>query len=238
MKIIDSHLHVGRLSDTVFFSVEMLESGLLKWNVQAGFVMPIMRMQGIDNFEENLKLYEELFAKNICVPTFYVTPNSKWEIDKKFKAIKIHTYAQSWSDENLLNIAKLASKQKLLFLIHTGYDECCSAIRFEKIISEFPETTYILCHGRPIKYVAYLMQKYPNVWVDTAFMPIEDVAELVNKGFEDRILFGSDYPINRWFPQLANEHDWYTDLIDKIKRFFTKDVCEKIFHKNFSKLIE
>jgi predicted TIM-barrel fold metal-dependent hydrolase len=121
-------------------------------------------------------------------------------------------------------------------LIHTGGIECAHASRFENIIRKNKQQTFVLCHGRPSEEAFMMLNKYDNVWVDTAFLSIDKIKTYISEFNEDRILFGSDYPINRWFSEHTDDEKWYNKQIKDISESFPFRVSEKMLCKNFLKL--
>ena len=121
-------------------------------------------------------------------------------------------------------------------MIHTGANDCCHAGRFETFIQQYPELKFVLCHARPSAEAFPLMMKYPNVWIDTAFLPFHDLSVNFTKDIEDRILFGTDYPANRWFPHLGDETEWYQQQITSIIKTFPSEVAGKMLCQNYNRL--
>ena len=42
-----------------------------------------------------------------------------------------------------------------------------------------------------------MLKKYPAIICDSAFAPKENLEKIRQAGFADRIVFGSDYPMNK-----------------------------------------
>lgn len=84
-------------------------------------------------------------------------------------------------------------------MFHSGNEDFCHTGLFKRIIEENKDLTFVLAHGRPINETIDVLRCCNNSYVDTAFMPMSDIKLLVKSGLSERILFGTDAPINRVF---------------------------------------
>lgn len=242
MEIIDSHIHIGNLSDTEFVTPEQVREQLTAWGVTGGLVMPIAMRGGGDDWVKHKALYTS--ASNIGFDlALYVntdmlrqSPNLSDYLLFSFKALKIHPDAVSFSTREIHQICDIATSLNLPLMIHTGANDCCHAGRFETFIQQYPELKFVLCHARPSAEAFPLMMKYPNVWIDIAFLPFHDLSVNFTKDIEDRILFGTDYPANRWFPHLGDETEWYQQQITSIIKTFPSEVAGKMLCQNYNRL--
>ncbi len=154
-----------------------------------------------------------------------------------FMAIKIHPNAVRFTTVEELEKVHCAAIDKFEpLMIHTGADDWCRASRFESLIKSCCEMgeTVILCHARPPAEEAFmLLNKYANVWIDTAHLPLEELQSRLSPKNDRRILFGSDFPNNRWFPHLGGETDWYKRQVKTISQ-----LSEKVIGENFELLME
>ena len=98
--------------------------------------------------------------------------------------------------------------------------------------------TFILAHGRPIGETLELMKKYSNVWADTAFMPIENIVKLCEEKLSERVLWGSDYPITKYYYPQADMKTYYIELIRQLKDTVNNEDFERITHENFDRLFD
>lgn len=130
----------------------------------------------------------------------------------------------------------MASVLQIPLLIHTGEKEGCNPKLYEKPISDFPNVVFILAHGRPISDTIELMKKHSNVWVDTAFMLTEQIRQLCDEKLSDRVLWGTDYPIPKYYYPKKDMRTYYLDLVQKLKDSTSQEDFELITNKNFEKL--
>ena len=242
MEIIDSHIHIGNLSDTDTITPEQVREQLTSWGVSGGLMIPIAKRGGNDNLKTHTTLYTNAIKAGFDVALYVnpqmleISPDLYRFLCFRFKALKIHPDAVILSDQFIHQICEIDTSLKLPLMIHTGANDCCHAGRFETFIQQYPELKFVLCHARPSDEAFPLMMKYPNVWIDTAFLPFHDLSVNFTKDIEDRILFGTDYPANRWFPHLGDETEWYQQQITSIIKTFPSEVAEKILYKNYSNL--
>ncbi len=53
---------------------------------------------------------------------------------------------------------------------------------------------------------------------------------------KERVLWGSDYPIPKYYYTDVDTKTYYHDLIQKLKDVVSQEDFEKVTHKNFEKL--
>jgi len=80
------------------------------------------------------------------------------------------------------------------------------------------------------------MKKHSNVWTDTAFMPIENIAKLCDEKLSNRILWGTDYPIPKYYYPDMDMRTYYTDLVQQLKDSTSQEDFEAITRQNFERL--
>jgi len=242
MKIIDAHLHFGHLSDSEYVTPKEVKEFLTRMNVSHGFVMSTPAKGGNDNMEQNEQWYAEaqkeglgliLYANATMVRT---DPTLKSYLKFPFQAIKIHPWQDNYTDEDVEIACKAVENLGLPLMIHTGYDDVCHCERFRPFIKNHPNLIFVLCHARPSEEAFPMMREFPNLWVDTAFLPFRELAANISEDVEDRIMFGSDFPANRWFPFLGEETAWYMKQITDIQEKFSEKTAEKILYGNFERL--
>ncbi len=200
-----------------------------------------------DKVLHEIKTLQKLCGKRF-VPVFWVVPQmikdgglfKMMDSGIRWRYLKIHPqlHPTAWlgdSDE-MIWVVSMANVLQMPLLIHTGEINGCFPKQYEKWYFKFPDVTFILAHGRPINDTIELMKKYPNVWTDTAFMPTENIVRLCNEKLSDRVLWGSDYPIPKYYYPEADMKAYYLDLIQKLKDSVSRDDFELITHKNFEKL--
>lgn len=244
MTIYDSHLHVGLLSDVVVVHPADVKSFVSQFGVTGGLVMPTAHVGGNDNLKLHKVLYHEASKYGFQVALYLnldiikMLKDSSYDFTYPFCAFKIHPEAVNYSDRDLDDVCTIIGGMNKPLLIHTGGVQCTRALRFESIVRRYKEQTFILCHARPSEDAFSLLNKYENVWIDTAFLSAGKIKNYVSRHNEDRILFGSDYPINRWYPLLSDDECWYQRQITEIVNNYSVRVSEKILCANYLRLLK
>lgn len=148
----------------------------------------------------NLDEYLQEINKKECKLQDYFNSSIN-EIE--YYGIKMHTRFNYWdiNDENVIEVFNLvceyANNHNMPILIHCGPDECDRPDRFENWFKIYPSVKFVLAHMRPVDKTIEMMTKYNNVWTDTAFAPDESVEKVYRSGLGERVLFGTDYPLNK-----------------------------------------
>ena len=208
--IFDIHVHVGWFGKNYF---------------SPGFVCRTLKNAGITHFafsstshiisndrefliKEREKVIE--LSENRAVVFQWVMPDMvngkggnglEFWLDKNVRGLKIHGKAQSWPPfgKSLRKVFAIADKRNLPVMLHTGEDKNHRPTDYLKICKQFPKVKVILAHGRPLDSAILMLKECPNTLVDMAFMPKKHIEDLLNRGFGDRVLFGTDTPIPKMF---------------------------------------
>ena len=245
--LFDAHIHIGQFYD-LNTSPEELMAFLDSVGVKRFAVSSTTVCEGDYN-----KVLQEIttlqgLKGNSLLPVLWIVPEMMKDgglfkmMDSGicWRCLKIHPQLNptTWVDDSteMKWVLSMASVLRKPLLIHTGEKEGCYPKLYEKAIASFPNVTFILAHGRPINDTIKLMKKYPNVWTDTAFMPTENIVKLCDEKMSGRVLWGSDYPIPKYYYPEANMKAYYLDLVQKLKDSVSRDDFELITHRNFEEL--
>lgn len=149
-----------------------------------------------------------------------------------WRMLKIHPQLNplAWQSgsRTLQKVIRLAKRLQLPLLIHTGEFAGCYPSLFERAIRHNPSVTFILAHGRPLDETANLLQRYPNVFADTAFMPVEHIAKLCHFGLAHRILWGTDVPIQRYYSRKEDIVVYYKKRLCELRNVVSNEHYETI----------
>ena len=243
----DAHVHIGQYynyyckSNSVF---DFLDEERIS----------LFAVSSTTTCEENCeKVITELkdlmrLAGDRAYPVLWVTPKMirSWAVFSMFdqgiewKCLKIHPqlHPTEWLEGSPLMslVAAIASIKRLPLLIHTGEMDGCYPRQYEWIIKSRPDVTFILAHGRPLDQTMDLMERYDNVWCDTAFMPTENIVKLCQKGLTGRVLWGSDYPIPQYYNPDIDIKDYYNALISDLHQAIDENAFIHITETNFQSL--
>lgn len=240
LTIWDAHVHIGRFRD-LYFDPAQIALDLTSLGVQRWVVSSTTLCEGIDCFHESLKELDamEVVAPGCAIPFLWVVPEMVSDLecylDPRFVGLKVHARAHRWSPNGkaLQSVAKIAAQKNMPLKLHTGGQTRCNAGAYHKLCRNNPDTKFILAHGRPADQALAVLKECSNVFVDTAFMPIEDVATLIHSGMNNRILFGSDYPLDQVFYPDQPLKDRYRNFIKELRYIVPEDV----FSNNLSRCL-
>ena len=157
----------------------------------------------VPEFEKSGVYFEKYFSKILNqVQDDGLQSHSEFISESVFyEGFKIHPRAQNWdfSDDATFELTErvfsFAEKNKLRILIHTGNDSVDCPRKFEPFIAKYSKCIIQLAHIKKIDEVIYMLNNYSNVVFDTAFSNQENILKIQNKGFANRLVYGSDFPI-------------------------------------------
>lgn len=240
--VIDSHIHVGQFNELYFspayVSKLMADVGADYYAVSSTSMCEEDYIKVLDELQELIALDE-----NKVLPIMWITPeglegNIAWflESDIKWRCLKIHPFLHQgcWMPGGglLEEVIDIARELKLPLLIHTGGEECCLAEKFEPAIADNSDICFILAHGRPLEQALRLSSEYDNVYVDSAFMPIEHMAVFAKNGLGNKLLWGTDMCIPRYFNQEQDLVKYYKHKLESLRNSCSQKQFEQIVFEN------
>jgi len=155
-----------------------------------------------------------------------------------WKCIKVHGYFSRWEDcpGRLQAAVDLARKMRVPVLFHTGGRPESDAGVYLPIAQKNPDVTFILAHCRPADQAIYVMENAPNVMADTSFTPEVDVEEMIRHRLAGRIMWGTDYPIQKIFYAGEDIVAHLNARIAAFKRCMTENEWEMVSHRNYERI--
>lgn len=240
MRICDFHVHVGNFNDGLYFSPEEISRDMNALNVERYFFSSTST--GNIPFRYVRREIEELvsLSEGSAVPLLWVSPGMlrhssslKDYFFREFAGIKIHGL-QGWKPygKELRRVFGIARDKNLPVMLHTGEHEICRAGAYMKICREFHDVKIILAHGRPIDECIAVMKECPNAWTDTAFMSVKNIVMLRDAGLLSRVLWGSDFPVMRYFYDIPAT-EYYMQQVDEVRKALGEKDFILITQKNF-----
>lgn len=207
--MIDNHVHVGWYSDGYHSPLEV-------WQAEQETGIEEIVVSSTSTCAELYKLVVREMRELLHMggsrvhPILWITPRmmKTWGIRYmlhskiRWEGVKLHWRAhREWfyNRKLLLSALNVARQLRVPVLLHTGDSKECHARVFLEICTNNQDLNFVLAHGWPIDETMEILSCCNNVYVDTAFMPIEDVVALVKNHFTQRVLFGTDAPINLLF---------------------------------------
>ena len=165
------------------------------------------------------------------------------------RGFKFHHSVQRFhvDDERLFPIYERAEAAGHVFVLHLGTmpyrDPFTGVAGFRRLLARFPRLTAIVAHMGMFESDAFLelLDAYPNVYVDTtmALAPAAagyvgaDPAAITDEAlvrWQDRVLFGSDFPLIPYDYDEERRWAWERALPDVVRR--------KIFYDNAARLLD
>ena len=202
--LFDIHVHMGQYFDDYYTPPQVLRTlkcaGITHFAYSS--TSNVVTDDPVFMREERNAMHE--LSEGRAVPFLWVTHSMLRKsrdlslyLDDKIKGLKVHGVSEKWKPhgKSLARVFDIADERNLAIMLHTGEKNECFAGMYEPVIKKHPMVKVILAHGRPLNQTIDVLRHCPNAFVDTAFMPHEHLQILIQKGFADRILFGTDTPI-------------------------------------------
>ncbi len=160
------------------------------------------------------------------------------------KAIKFHPFHSKlrFDSQEIENYIKLARKHSLPVVTHTGDSECDDVKLVYKMAKSYPDVNFVMVHmglGSDNTEAIDLISKLPNLYGDTTWVSIESTLRFLEVCGDDKIVFGSDAPIDGKDTYLDNgkgERSLYQSYFNEFKAMVSKETYDKIMYKNAKKL--
>lgn len=158
--------------------------------------------------------------------------------------IKVHPYHSfiAFDSPAVEEYIKLAEKYNLPILTHTGNsdEDCC--MRVYKMAKKYPNVNFIMGHmglGTDNSEAIELISKQPNLYGDTAWVPIESVIKLIGQCSSEKVLFGTDATIDgtdTYRCNKAGEPSIYLKYFNELKQLLPKSDYDNLMYKNAARL--
>lgn len=156
------------------------------------------------------------------------------------KALKFHPYhsAVCFDDYRIERYFDLAKNLHLPVITHTGsgaYDNCDLAFNMAK---KFPEVNIIMAHlglGTDNLHAISLCKKQKNLYGDTAWVPYENTVKFIEKCGSEKILFGTDNPIDgpdTYSRNPKGEVSIYQDYLHNLPGKIKAEDYENLMYRN------
>lgn len=239
--IIDNHVHVGWFTDGYHTPKEVWNSAMAAGVNGMAVASTSTCAELYKDVCRELRELKRLGGSQIH-PILWLTPRMmkvKYALPYmlhskiRWQGVKIHSEAHpEWVHNiQLMNKAlNVARSLDVPVIIHTGNFDCSHAGLFKNAIAENTDLTFVLAHGRPLDETIDILKSCSNTYVDTAFMPMTDLKELVTEGLSDRILLGTDAPINKVFYKNLSTSDYIIDRIKETQMILGND-AETVFSR-------
>lgn len=244
--LIDSHIHVGQFYD-YYFAPSYIHKLMEQLNIQYYAVSSTTMCE--ENYPKVIDEIHELIELDgsKVLPVMWITPeglkgNIAWLLDSdiKWACIKLHPFLhqEDWQpdSEKLMEVVEISRELDLPLLIHTGNEICCNADKYEALIANNPDVSFILAHGRPANKIVGILQRNQNAFADSAFMPLQQISAICNAGLSNKLLWGTDMCIPKYFYPEEDLESYYRRKLNDFKEVCSTEQFEQVTYKNAMKL--
>ncbi len=159
-------------------------------------------------------------------------------------AIKLHPFhsALRFDSDEIDTYIKLAQKYSLPVVTHTGQSECDNVRLVYDVAQKYPDVNFVMVHmglGTDNSEAIELISQLPNLYGDTTWVSVESTLRFLEKCGDDKIVFGSDAPIDGKDTYLHNskgDKSLYQLYFNEFKGMVSTETYDKIMYKNAQKL--
>lgn len=159
-------------------------------------------------------------------------------------AIKLHPFHSKlrFDSELVAPYIELAKRYDLPIVTHTGNGECDNVKLVYRVAKKYPDVDFIMVHmglGTNNREAIKLISKLPNLYGDTTWVSVESTMKLLKLCGDEKIVFGSDAPIDGKDTYLDNgkgERSLYQSYFNEFKTMVSKDTYDKIMYKNAQRI--
>lgn len=240
--LIDTHIHVGQYYDQYHSPADIAR---LANDVGIDYLAVSSTTMCEEDYEKVVDEIQELISLlgDRVLPTMWITPfglegSIAWflESDIKWRCLKVHPFLHKndWgpTGSQFAEVIDIARELEIPLMIHTGVDECCCSSKYMPLISSNPDITFILAHGQPPEDALQVLGECDNAYVDSAFMDVKQMVEIVDAGFFNRLLWGTDMLIPSYFSPKQNMIDHYNSKLASFKKCVSIKDYEQVTFKN------
>lgn len=161
-------------------------------------------------------------------------------------AFKLHPYHSFTApdDERLEPVYRLAAEYDLPIVSHTGGCEEARSVRLYNAAKKHPELNFVMVHmdlGTDNSEAIELLGKLPNLYGDTTWVPVKSTIKSIGRWGSEKILFGSDNPIDGKDTYLHNktgDRSLYQAYFNEFRDMVSAEDYANIMYKNAQRLFK
>lgn len=253
-KIIDAHAHLG-----YWPTLNKAKDMLLISNKQNKVNFTLFSFDGTEfNLEHKTKLTDQIEGSKKALSFCKKYPSSfgmlVWyrpHLEKNYHeldmfvgkhlefihGLKFHPYTSSMriTDQRNYPYFEIARKYNLPILVHTANDKFSKLKYLIKTCQKFKDIIFIAAHCELLTNhdnIIKALKENPNLYCDTAWVEMEFILKLKENNLMDKVIFGTDNPIDGY--ETLNEKI-YQNYFNNIIKLNKKDYA-KLMYKNASKV--
>lgn len=264
--IIDTHVHIGKILDfdmnceNVLYSMDKygIDYSIVSDSRAVEFdhdLKPLPKEMQFSQLEcaagavEFAKKYPDKIGAALWLKPFgehadkaifrFIEENRRY-----IKALKFHPFhsAVPFDGEKMEEYIDMAEYFLLPVVTHTGGSDAASCVRVYNMAKRRPKINFVMVHmglGTDNSEAIDLIGKLPNLYGDTTWVPVESTVEFIRKNGDDRIVFGSDNPIdgkdtyhhNKW-----GERSLYQYYFNDLRELIPQQSYDKLMYLNAKRL--
>ncbi len=264
--IIDSHVHIGKILDFdmpeehVLYSMEKYGiSFSLVSNIEccegdhAGRPLPEELQKSQNLVLENTLRFARAHADRIGVLTWLkirtTQPDARFRklIDENrdiIYGLKLHPFHSRTApdDERLEAYYRIAAEYELPVVSHTGGCEEASSRRLYNSAKKHPELNFVMVHmdlGTDNRAALEILGALGNLYGDTTWVPTATTLEAVRRYGSEKMLFGSDNPIDGRDTYLRNrsgDRSLYQQYFNEFRSMLPQEDYDNIMYRNAARM--
>ena len=157
-----------------------------------------------DIVEEAIRKYPDKFYGFYCVNP-HLGEKSLEDFEdaiknRGFKGLKLAPMVHQFSltSNIVMQLADLCGDLNVPFFSHVVYSPAANTKKFEKLVSEFKNTTFVLGHmgfGPADTYAISCAEKNPNMYLETSQGSYQVIKLALESLGSEKIIFGTEYPM-------------------------------------------
>ena len=251
--IIDCHVHMG-ITDNYYMPEDMILASMDRYGIDRVILSNIEGIQKLpgENLQSAVNEKAIRFARKypdrISV-LLWARPEEEGatpEFERLLLdnpdvvcGIKVHPAGSgvAISDERIERYAALGAKYGKPVLFHTAADEASGPEQLEAYALAYPNGIFILGHlglRTDNEAAVRLILTYPNLYGGTAWVKPETALRIMEQGGEDKLLFGTDSPING--TDTYADPLYYDVYLNQFRTLLKKEQFEKLMYQNTMRL--
>lgn len=264
--IIDAHTHYGVIMN-FYMPKEMLLESLDKYNIDYALVSnseasecdhdgtllpPSVCKSQMEAFADAIEFGRKHEKKIGILP--WIRPRLEG-VDEAFEAmvkdnldivkgIKVHPHHSNlpFDHPRVQAYIELGEKYNLPIVTHTGNRAADAPLLVYKMAEKYPKVNFIMAHmglGTDNQEAIQYISKLPNLYGDTTWVPMESTLALIKLCGSEKIMFGSDNPIDgldTYYQNPKGEPSLYQQYFHKLPDLISKEEYENIMFRTAAKV--
>lgn len=260
--IIDTHAHIGKMLNFNLTEKDLLYS-VEKYNIDFTLVSNIecaefdhkgRKIPKIFQKDQNkvqnktlnfVKNHSDKFGMLIWLKIHSNLPDEELiktieENRRLIYGLKFHPFHSRTApdDKKLEPVYEIAEKYNFPIVSHTGGCEEARSVHLYNAAKAHPAINFVMVHmdlGTDNSEALSLLGKLPNLYGDTTWVPLKTTVEAVKRYGSEKMIFGSDNPIDGKDTFLHNrtgDRSLYQEYFNELRSVITPADYDNIMYKN------